>query len=132
MTTGSGLLEAMRTRLVADAAIAALAGERVFAFTAPEGAAFPCLIVSVPELDLPDDAYAPTLDATVDVMAVGRSWGPVETLASRVRALMATPLAVAGVHMADMRTAGTVFYAEREGRDTLYYGTTRLAARYTE
>jgi hypothetical protein len=128
----TGLLEAVRDVLAADAAFGALVGGRIYAYAAPEEAAFPCAVLSVPDAALPDDAYTPTLDTLLDVMIVGRGMQAVMDASARARALLELPLSSNGVTMADLRHAGTAFYDEREGRDRFYYGTTRLVARYTE
>lgn len=133
MTFESGLLEAVRARLLADAAFAALAGERVYAFATPEAAAFPCAVLSVPEGAIPDDTYLPTRESVFDVMSVGREWEPVDQMTGRVRALLdLQDVTISGAQALDFRMASSAFYSEREGRDTLFYGTARFTVRYTE
>lgn len=87
--------EAVRARLVADAAVAALVATRIYIDEAPDKALLPLIVYGV-RLQEESDGSAPMSPASIDVNCYAATEDGVQALADAADAAMATPGLVSG------------------------------------
>lgn len=82
--------EAVRARLVADTAVAALVGTRVFIDEAPDKAALPLIVYGV-RLQEESDGSAPMSPASIEIHCYAATDDGAKSLADAADAALATP-----------------------------------------